>query len=335
MIIKNQVGIIGAGPAGIATAIQLKRQGMEPMLFEQGEPGGLIRNANLVENYMGFPKGITGIKLKELLKTHLGNYQIPIREQKVEALDYTEKEHTFYIHTPSQTYPMNQVVVASGTKPRRIHALKTIPKGLSNRILFEVYPLITSKEKNKKIVIVGAGDIAFDYALNLSKANEIILLNRGTEIKALSLLYQRIKKVSQILYQEHTQVLQIQKGRNKELQITLSKSNRNNKHTSQDIYNFINKNTNNKNNYQVNKEEYTNREEIIEADYLVCAVGREPQKDFYSEAVKEQEEDLISKGSLYLAGDVKNGNYRQVAISVGNGIEIAMRINQKLKEKSR
>src|SRR4030042_7192079 len=58
--------IIGAGPAGLAAAIQLKRYGIRPLLFERAVVGGLLRNANLVENYPGFPRGITGPGLVKL-----------------------------------------------------------------------------------------------------------------------------------------------------------------------------------------------------------------------------------------------------------------------------
>ncbi|HHI03008.1 MAG TPA: FAD-dependent oxidoreductase, partial [candidate division Zixibacteria bacterium] len=53
----NEVIIIGAGPAGIAAAIQLKRSGLNPAIFEKKKIGGLLNNANLVENYPGFPGG--------------------------------------------------------------------------------------------------------------------------------------------------------------------------------------------------------------------------------------------------------------------------------------
>ncbi|MCK4538908.1 MAG: NAD(P)-binding domain-containing protein, partial [Candidatus Krumholzibacteria bacterium] len=61
--INTKLIIIGAGPAGIAAAIYLKRAGVDFVLLESGEPGGLLRNAFLVENYPGFPGGIKGAEL--------------------------------------------------------------------------------------------------------------------------------------------------------------------------------------------------------------------------------------------------------------------------------
>ena len=58
--------IVGAGPAGLAAALQLKRYGIDATLIERGRVGGLLNNANLVENYPGFPGGISGANLIEL-----------------------------------------------------------------------------------------------------------------------------------------------------------------------------------------------------------------------------------------------------------------------------
>ncbi|MGE5123202.1 MAG: FAD-dependent monooxygenase, partial [Acidobacteriaceae bacterium] len=66
----EQVIIIGAGPAGLAAAIQLKRYGVQTRLFERKKAGGLLHNANLVENYPGFPQGIAGPALVDLFVRH-------------------------------------------------------------------------------------------------------------------------------------------------------------------------------------------------------------------------------------------------------------------------
>ena len=62
------VVIIGAGPAGLAAAMQLKRQGIDPLVLERKLVGGLLLNANLVENYPGFVDGISGPDLVSLFK---------------------------------------------------------------------------------------------------------------------------------------------------------------------------------------------------------------------------------------------------------------------------
>jgi len=67
MVSKNtNVIIIGAGPAGIACAIQLKRYNINTIVLEKDKIGGLLKNANLVENYPGFPNGINGEKFVQL-----------------------------------------------------------------------------------------------------------------------------------------------------------------------------------------------------------------------------------------------------------------------------
>jgi thioredoxin reductase len=65
----------------------------------------------------------------------------------------------------------------------------------------------------------------------------------------------------------------------------------------------------------------------MEVDYLVIAIGRIPQKDFYSPNLKSKENQLINKGVLYLVGDVKNDRCRQISISVGDGVSAAMKIH--------
>ncbi|MDP8228420.1 MAG: NAD(P)/FAD-dependent oxidoreductase, partial [Candidatus Electryoneaceae bacterium] len=63
----HNVAIIGAGPAGIAAVIQLQRYGVDPVILEKDAVGGLLRSANLIENYPGFPNGISGPRLVQLM----------------------------------------------------------------------------------------------------------------------------------------------------------------------------------------------------------------------------------------------------------------------------
>src|SRR4030067_3593524 len=83
----EDVIIIGGGPAGIAAAIQLKRYGLNPLIFERGALGGLLRNANLVENYPGFPGGISGMKLVGLLEQQARDFALRVTYAAVIRVD--------------------------------------------------------------------------------------------------------------------------------------------------------------------------------------------------------------------------------------------------------
>jgi thioredoxin reductase len=72
--------------------------------------------------------------------------------------------------------------------------------------------------------------------------------------------------------------------------------------------------------------------EYVDADYLICAFGRQPQLDFVSSELMEIASDLEAQGTLFLVGDVKNGFFRQTSIAVGNGVMAAMKIYQHLRE---
>jgi len=291
---SEDVTIIGAGPAGIAAAIQLKRSGITPLLLEKEEIGGLLRNANLVENYPGFPSGISGLNLVNRFSEQLNQASIRPRFEEVIKLDF--KKGIFLVETRKKTYPCRIVVIASGTKPREFTDF-VIPEQVKNKIFYEVYPILRARKK--KIAIIGAGDAAFDYALNLSQNNQVAILNSGQHIRSLPLLPERAQAVSSISYHENTRITRV----------------------SNDSQNGI-----------LLECKTPGKTWKSRADYLIFAIGREPQLEFLSEGVKLKFKALVKKGVLYLIGDVKNRNYRQTAIAAGDGIMAAMKICRRLKE---
>ena len=109
----NDVAIIGAGPGGIACAVQLSRYGIIPLLFEQDIPGGLLKNANLVENYPGFPGGISGISLTNKMLKQLELAGVPLIHEKVISVYY--KSGAYRIITDKKDYSCDLLVIASGT----------------------------------------------------------------------------------------------------------------------------------------------------------------------------------------------------------------------------
>jgi thioredoxin reductase len=175
-----------------------------PLLFEGGLVGGLLRNANLVENYPGFPRGISGTRLVNLFIRQAKNLNIRVMHEEVLELDY--KDDLFQARTAHDSYCSHMVVIATGTKPCGLGNI-TIPEELSKLVFYEVYNLLHLQNKN--IVIIGSGDAAFDYALNLSRKNRVIILNRGENFKCLPLLWERAQRVSLITYKNNSEVYRL------------------------------------------------------------------------------------------------------------------------------
>jgi len=289
----NTVAIIGAGPAGIAAAIQCHRQGIDFLLFEQAHLGGLLNNANLVENYPGFPKGISGRSLVEKFSFQLNDLAVPIIKEKVTQVDFSD--NAFSIRTDSETHTAQFLILATGTIP--IKSDLTFPNSLQEQVFFEISEIL--KATGKQIVIVGAGDAAFDYALNLADQNQVIILNRSNNIKCLALLLERANVHRNIEYLENTGVTVVKKTATGQIEVVCSGSGDN---TS------------------------------IQADYLIFAIGRIPNDTCLSPKLRAEKDQMIEQRRLFLTGDIANGRYRQTAIAVADGIRAAMRINTMLSD---
>jgi len=289
----DKVTIIGAGPAGIATAIQLRRWGVESCLLEKDRIGGLLVNANLVENYPGFPQGIPGPELISLFASQLAATGVRVCFEEVLQLGY-EKE--FIIKTSKRIFNSRMVVIASGTRPKTFDEFE-IPQETAGRVFYEVHPLLN--QTGRKVAIIGAGDAAFDYALNLaSRENEITILNRSGKIKCLPLLWEKSQHSSRIIYLEHTVITGIQCA-GEDLVLKCK--------DLQGAWEFG-------------------------VDYVVFAMGRKPALEFFSGRLADVSAQLEKEGLLYFVGDVVNGIYRQVAIAIGDGVRAALRICRMIKE---
>lgn len=281
----DEVVIIGAGPAGTMAAIQLKRYGIPFVLLEKERVGGLLWNANLVENFPGFPAGVSGSKLIGLIEKQMERTGVEIQIDPVVKLSY-EKDR-FRVETAHTAYRPRYVIVATGTTPRPYPI--PIPKNAQNRVFSDIYHLLDVQEK--RIAIVGAGDAAFDYALNLVKGrNFVTILNRSRDVKCLKLLWERVNAEKMIEYKAEAPVREVLADESgSRLKVCLDAG------------------------------------EFITTDFLLFAIGRVPQMDFLSgELVDKEVEDL------YFIGDVKNGLYRQAAIAAGDGLRAAMDIYFKL-----
>lgn len=294
-MVDKFVIIIGAGPAGLSAAIQLKRYGIETVVLEKGPPGGLLRNAHLVENYPGFPGGIKGTVLVRRMLNQAKMIGVEIVPGEVMRLDYAKP--VFVVETRNSHITAQIVVVATGTKPRTLNGLDIQTKALP-RIYYEVHPL--RRVRGKTIAIIGSGDAAFDYGLSLATENRVIILNRSTKLKCLKLLWQRASLNSHINYYPNTEIRTIYSTPDEQVLI---------------------------------KSEGPDGERIFQIDFVIVAIGRDPGLDFVSDRLWNTRDILEKEGRLYFIGDVKNSIYRQTSIAVGDGVFAAMKIYENEVEK--
>ena len=256
-------------------------------MVEGMQPGGQLTTTNDIENFPGFPEGISGSALVALFKQQLRNANVPVINEKVLELEF--REEAFFVKTERRIVQSPIVVIATGTTSKTTSHV--IPENIKERVLYEVYPILGSR--NKKIAIIGAGDAAFDYALSLSAENEVLILNRGKRTKCLPLLWERCEAIDSISYLSHIEVQEIKENGSGVLLECI--------------------------------ENNSERARII-IDYVIFAIGRNPALNILAPRLQRNLERLEHEKRLYFVGDVKNSRYRQTAISVGDGVKAAMEI---------
>lgn len=186
---KYDTIIIGAGPAGIAAAIYLKRAGRNICMLERKHVGGLLHNAHHVENYPGF-HGVRGKELAGHMKGQLHKWDIDVVHETATAI--LEKDSGFRIVTPDNERFARTVVLATGTIPKKLD-IEGAQEMEGVHLFYEVVDL-PEQVSGKDMVVIGSGDAAFDYALNLSEQEaSVIITFRGGNPKCLPLLLERVK----------------------------------------------------------------------------------------------------------------------------------------------
>ncbi len=294
-----KVAVIGAGLAGIAAALQLKRFGIPFALFEKKEVGGLLLNANLVENYPGFHTGISGPDLVECFKKHMEHLSIEVTHAEVLGIEY--KKFVYSLATSSGNIEAEYLIIATGTSPVILPIEKTMPEAVRSRTFHEVHPI--RMVSGKRIVIVGGGDAAYDYALSLAQVdNTVTIVVRGTETKCLPLLEKRVSCIARISCKKNTEITSVVMA-DDSLSISCFDSG-------------------------------SGKTGTLRADLLLVAIGRTADRSLIVGSLADALHE-IEGATLFFAGDVKNGSCRQAAISAGNGIQAAMLVHRSLESREK
>ena len=187
-----EIAIVGGGPAGLAAALYAARGRAKTVVFERGLPGGQIVTTDCVENYPGFPGGVNGTELGDLMTKQAEEHGAIIRSfAPVEAIDVAEDGH-FLLTSEDEEFAADCVILATGAVPRKLGIpgeAEFTGRGVSWCATCDA-PLF----REKVVAVVGGGDAAVEEAMFLTKfVSKVHLIHRRDEFRATKCIQERCR----------------------------------------------------------------------------------------------------------------------------------------------
>ena len=180
--------IIGGGPAGLTAGLYTTRARLETLLVERGVIGGKITSAELVENYPGFPDGVGGFELGELMHQQSVRYGLEVVSAEVISLEPGEK--TKLVRTSEGEYAARAVIVAGGSELSKLGVPgeeRLVGRGVSYCATCDG-PLF----KDETVAVVGGGDAAINEALFLTRfCSMVFVIHRRDQLRASRIIQER------------------------------------------------------------------------------------------------------------------------------------------------
>lgn len=189
----ENVVIIGSGPAGYTAAIYAARANLRPVVFEgfQNGKGGQLMGTTEVENFPGFPEGVTGPELMERMRKQAERWGAELHTEDVEFVDLSQRP--FIVRSTEREVCANSIIIATGATAKRLHLpseQRFWSKGISACAICDgASPLF----KKRQVAVVGGGDSACEEAVYLTKyASHVHLLVRGPSLRASKAMQDRV-----------------------------------------------------------------------------------------------------------------------------------------------
>jgi thioredoxin reductase (NADPH) len=303
--------IIGSGPAGYTAAIYAARANLSPVMYEGLEPGGQLTTTTEVENFPGYPQGVTGPVMMEELKTQAQRFGADIRFGLATKVDFSGPVHKVWIDE-KKVIEAEAVIIATGATAKYLgidDEQKYAGSGVSACATCDGFFY-----RKKDVAVVGGGDTAAEEAIYLAGiVNKVYLIVRRNELRASKVMQERVIKTKniEVLWEHQTKgltgdgvvegaILWKKKGTPEEEEVT------------------------------------------IKIDGFFLAIGHKPNSDFVKDFIETDEVGYIKTvpgssktkvAGVFACGDVQDSIYRQAVTAAGSGCMAAIDAERFLSEK--
>ena len=295
--------IIGSGPAGYTAAIYAARADMKPVMYQGMQPGGQLTTTNEVENFPGYPEGITGPAMMLELEAQAKRFETDIRFGFITKVDFSGEIHKCWTESGHEIHA-ETVIISTGASAKYLglpseQKYLELGGGVSACAVCDGFFY-----RGHETVIVGAGDSACEEAHYLSKlCTKVTMLVRKEEFRASKIMADRVKNTPNITILFNTDTVEVL-GEGDLV-------------TGAKVKNSV-----------------TGEEQVIPCTGFFVAIGHKPNTDIFAEYIDLEETGYIKyaqpgtsktnvKG-VFVAGDAADKSYRQAITAAGTGCIAAL-----------
>lgn len=298
-----KVLILGAGPAGLSAALYAARAELAPVVLTGMQLGGQAALTHTIENYPGFPEGVGGAQLGELFQKQAEHFGARVEFDMAHEVDFSQRPYK--VTTDSGEYFAESIIITTGASPVHLNVpgeVELTGRGVSYCATCDGWFF-----KDKKVVVVGGGDSAFEEGLFITRyASSVTLIHRRDEYRAGAILQKRAK--------EHPKMNFI-------MNTVITEALGTDKLTSLKLKNVV-----------------TGEESRFETDGLFIFIGHTPNTQMFQGKLEMSDLGYIKVNDkmetnipgVYAAGEAADPHFRQVVTSAGMGAAAAIQATRYL-----